>query len=415
MLRVMLAALALASLAAPSDLLPPLPDGWQREKIPLPLPFAPELDYAGREELAFAPGMFEPESSSHFSYALVIALEGDVRIDVPFLEHFLTLYFRGLCGAVAADRALELDLDAIAADVRQRSENGAVSYVADVRLFDAFHGGAPLALALELEVLPLPGRTELFGLASPQPADAPIWSELRELRDAWRASRDEPVFLDTVEIAVDAETYAALVTSPLVAGALLGRRTRVSFHEGSGPGAITFAVERRGALGAVAAALAERAVALEGGAGERVQRFALAGAIAGAVLEHEPSPHEPGAEPASIRREDARRRELATRPAPAGPTIHDVVEVRLALDEAESEQLARVALAFGYERSDADGVTTWQAPQARFVVEPAGGGRRGVTRLDFELHELAETREEQLGSAVLSVTGSTASLELGDS
>ncbi len=71
--------LTCATAVPPQD--PPLvlvPEGWRHERIDFPLSFAPELEFRGFEDLSFAHGMFELNSSSYFSYALGLRLEGDV-------------------------------------------------------------------------------------------------------------------------------------------------------------------------------------------------------------------------------------------------------------------------------------------------------------------------------------------------
>ena len=79
------------------ELLPTAPDGWRFERIDMPLSFAPDLDYQGFEELRFAPGMFQPESASYFSYVLALRIAEDLNVDEAFLEDFLTSYYVGLC------------------------------------------------------------------------------------------------------------------------------------------------------------------------------------------------------------------------------------------------------------------------------------------------------------------------------
>src|SRR5262245_1801685 len=97
--------------AAPGQsLLPSIPAGWRREHLEFPLDFAPELEFRGSEDLAFAPGMFTADSDSYFSYALALRLEGDVEVNEALLARFLETYYRGLCRAVGGERKLELDL-----------------------------------------------------------------------------------------------------------------------------------------------------------------------------------------------------------------------------------------------------------------------------------------------------------------
>lgn len=190
-----------------------VPQGWSHERLAFPLDFAPELDYAGFEDLAFAPGMFDPASDSHWSYALAIRLEElspETRIDDELLEQFLQAYYLGLCRAVAGSRGLDVDLDAIATEV---VFTGA-GWSATIELFDVFADGAPLSLALELAAQRTPTTIELLGIASPKPDDAPIWTELRRVLSHARARWGLTAALNHVYAVVDAETYATLVAEP---------------------------------------------------------------------------------------------------------------------------------------------------------------------------------------------------------
>ena len=110
----------------PVPFLLPTPDGWRTETIPFPLPFAPDLQYVGLEELRFAPGMFDPESEDSWTYAFVWWLPLGTAIDRETLESDLEAYFRGLTQAVAESG----DFDP-----------GNPSFVSRVRELDAPDGG----------------------------------------------------------------------------------------------------------------------------------------------------------------------------------------------------------------------------------------------------------------------------------
>jgi acyl-CoA thioesterase-1 len=169
--------------ASPKTLLPPTPEGWRYERIDLPPEFAPNLESRGFEELRFAPGMFDPDADSYFSYVFALGLEGDVDVDATFLESFLLDYYHGLCESVAGSRGLDLDLSKIAVDVEERGER----LEATVDMFDAFGTGAPLRLRLEVFSASSPGLTKVLAIASPKPTGAPVWTTLHGMAAAWRS------------------------------------------------------------------------------------------------------------------------------------------------------------------------------------------------------------------------------------
>ena len=92
MIPLLLSIALQSSPAVPAAILPPAPAGWRSERLTFPLDFAPAIDLSGIEDLRFAPGMFQPGSESYFSYALALHLEGDVEIDLAFLQRFLDDY-----------------------------------------------------------------------------------------------------------------------------------------------------------------------------------------------------------------------------------------------------------------------------------------------------------------------------------
>lgn len=164
-------------------LLPSTPAGWRYERIELPPEFAPDIAFSGFEELRFAPGMFEPNSGSYFSYIFALRLDGEVDVNSAFVTSFLDKYYQGLCKTVAESRDLDLDLSTISVEVLERDGR----FVATVDMYDVFVTGAPLRLNLEVLSVATPGATNVFAVASPKPADAPIWATLHDLTTKWQA------------------------------------------------------------------------------------------------------------------------------------------------------------------------------------------------------------------------------------
>ncbi len=166
------------------SLLPKTPDDWRHERIEFPLTFAPKLAYQGFEELRFAPGMFNPESDTYFTYVFAIKLKGKHKIDAKFLKKFLYEYYLGLCKTVSKGEDWKLDFSKISAQVttavgaRDASLN---RFDATIHMFDTFVTGKPLTLHVEL----IASSTNpddvacVFAMATPKPKDKPIWRLLR--------------------------------------------------------------------------------------------------------------------------------------------------------------------------------------------------------------------------------------------
>jgi hypothetical protein len=431
--------------ARPPELLPHAPPGWRRERLDFPLGFAPELSFRGYEDLLFAPGMFEPDSESYFSYALALRLEGDVPVDEASLASFLETYYRGLCRAVGEERGLALDL----ASVRARVSRDGEQLRARVEAFDPFVPsitGEPLALEVELTCRAAPRATEVLGLVSPLSMDAPIWTELREVGAAWHAARPAPVFLNHLYAVVDDETYAALRASTFLRETfavgeeretvrpdltysglyVYGQRTYFEFLPvtpaaglAEGGTGLALGMEAEGGLDALARALTEsgvrsQLVPISRRLGdESVPWFRLLGVEMPAapltvfVLEYDPlfltrwhadlppQSAAPRARSAVLERYAA---SLGRSPLRSEAPLLDVVEVELRLGEAERERLLAVSAAAGHEVEAAADTWTIHAPELTLVVRPSpADGAGGVSAFTTSLRRPLEHEPLELG------------------
>jgi hypothetical protein len=150
--------------------------GWRYEKIDLPPPFAPRLP-EGVEILYFAPGMFEPSAPDYWSYVFSIRTERPVATDATSLQVMLQQYYAGLIGAVARSRKLDLPKPPASVLVEPPGDR---SHVARVNTYDAFTGGQPLAVNLDVR---LAGDGRCMNVAaSAAGLGAPVWSQLEQAR-----------------------------------------------------------------------------------------------------------------------------------------------------------------------------------------------------------------------------------------
>jgi hypothetical protein len=151
------------------------PAGWRYERITLPPEFAPDFPFEGYEELLFAPGMFDPDSPSYFTYAFILKLETAQSPSDESVQAMLEAYFRGLIEAVARSKEREIDGSTVTVAVRRdgdvlRGEAGIV---------DAFVTGAPITLHLQLELSEQAEYRCVIAMASPRPIEDPVWEALR--------------------------------------------------------------------------------------------------------------------------------------------------------------------------------------------------------------------------------------------
>jgi hypothetical protein len=434
-------------------LMPDTPD-WRSERLEFPLSFAPQIPLQGYEELRFAPGMFDADAADYFTYVLGLRLDGDIEVERVFLTGFLEEYYRGLCESVAESRGLDLDLSGFAVSVEQRGP----IFHARVDMVDVFVTAQPLRLQLELVSHPGPGSTEVLGVVSPSPGDAPIWEELRAMRESWQALRPTPVFLNHLYVIPDAETYDALLHSKFLREAFApsemretvradltysgtyfyGQRTYFEFlAPAATPGlseggtGVAFGVEREGATAELAERLVERGLrAFPGPAtretdGEQLPWFEMLGVeqpharsrLNTFCLEYSPDflkRWHPGLEPKAggidrrsvLERYAAKLGQLELR---REGLLLDVTAVELALDAAERDRFLEVCRTFDYAVTESDGRWTCRGPGVELsVVDSETPG--GVRAFTMSLRRAFERESLRLGQATLSFAGTTATL-----
>jgi hypothetical protein len=74
----------------------PLPQGWGKEVFPLPINFAPAINYKGHEEIRFTPGWGDSTKTDYWSYAFLWCLDSDPNMNDSIVESNLRYYYDGL-------------------------------------------------------------------------------------------------------------------------------------------------------------------------------------------------------------------------------------------------------------------------------------------------------------------------------
>ena len=449
-----LLALAASVTSEDAELLPAQPEGWNFERLAMPLDFAPDLGFAGFEELYFAPGMFTADAPDYFSYVAAFELEGDVTFDTNSVDDFLTSYYRGLCVSVSQGRGVELDPEVIQVEVEDAGER----FLATVEMVDSFVTGEPLTLHFELDVHARPRHTELFGMASPAARDASIWEALRELRAQWTAARPAPAFLNHIYVVPDAETFAAISSSEFMRTAFAvfeerttvrpdlsytgvyfyGERTYFEFlppgqspEISAGNSGVAFGLERAGATEGLPARFKTKDIQTFAGPltreldGEALPWFTICG-IQGVpaatnlslfTMEYDPEflarwHGTLAPKTAGIRRDQVLARYAAKLGGTDRPFV-DITTVTLELEAAQIVRMKEVSEVFGYVIEEHEDRVSLLGPQFSMhcrEVEKA----RGVVAFDMTLSKPLEREPLQLGKAKLTFEGRSARFELGE-
>jgi pimeloyl-ACP methyl ester carboxylesterase len=164
----------------------PTPKGWEVERFPIPISFAPQIPYRGVEDVRFAPGWGDEKSPQYWSYAYLWWLEDDPKIDAAALEKHLTAYYEGLVGSNVTVRNIPAD-KVVATRVQLKSTrvdpDDAATYQGTVTMLD-YMAQRPVTLHCRVGVrrCEAAGRTVVFFELSPQPLEHAVWNDLRGLK-----------------------------------------------------------------------------------------------------------------------------------------------------------------------------------------------------------------------------------------
>lgn len=149
---------------------------WRQEVLELPPRFAPDMP-RGVDELRFAPGMFDAAAEDYWSYAFVMRLDEELA-GVGAVTTLLEQLYDGLLASVGRGKSLAMEGDV--ATVALKATDGEC-FRGQVDLIDAFVTGERVRVHLEVETRArAAGGTAVRVAASPQPAEHPVWSDIRE-------------------------------------------------------------------------------------------------------------------------------------------------------------------------------------------------------------------------------------------
>jgi len=159
------------------------PGNWQKEIIPFPIDFAPEIDLEGFEDLRFAPGWSDSTSEEFWTYMFVWCVEESG----PLTEEGLTKYFNSYYdGLNRIEERNKMDTTG-----RHQFEKSISIFIASnhgfqgkIRLYDGFFTKKYFTLNINVHLLECDKqkkqiiRCEL----SPLPFDHKVWQIFKEVK-----------------------------------------------------------------------------------------------------------------------------------------------------------------------------------------------------------------------------------------
>ena len=151
------------------------PAGWAVEQIPIPLGFAPSLEFTGLEDVRFAPGWSVPGSPEFWTYKFAWEIAEDPRPDEERLALMLETYYDGLSHAVSQ---LGDSLQAPAAVFVRDGDH----YRGRLRIYDAFATNKWIHLNARVRSTKRGGKHLLVFELSPQGFGHEVWRRLASIR-----------------------------------------------------------------------------------------------------------------------------------------------------------------------------------------------------------------------------------------
>lgn len=158
--------------------------GWDVERFPIPIDFAPAIPYKGVEDIRFTPGWGKTGTAEYWSYAFLWNLEGNVMMDEKIIADNLTAYYTGLIGRNIEKRKIPADkLFPVKAVFKAiaKTKGDIATYQGTVHMLD-YMDQKPMVLNGIVHLKSGgPGRTYVFYEISPQPLTHSVWNDLNKL------------------------------------------------------------------------------------------------------------------------------------------------------------------------------------------------------------------------------------------
>ena len=170
------------------------PENWRGEIIKLPPGFAPDLQWHGIESIKFAPGMFQADSESFFSYLLVFLLSKDDDVSEKSVKAQILTYYKGLAKAVMGGKKLPVDTEKFSLDLQEEKSDKPRAVPADagkgeikiwtgtLKWIEPFATQKPQTLNFEVHLWKKGEQPVLYFTVSPRETDHAIWKEMRPYR-----------------------------------------------------------------------------------------------------------------------------------------------------------------------------------------------------------------------------------------
>lgn len=160
----------------------PLPAGWTKEVFPIPMNFAPEINYKGHEEIRFAPGWADSTKRDYWTYGFLWCLDNDPLLNDSIVAANLKYYYNGLVRSNSRQFHIpnsKLNTTETAFEKTAAADGDLQAYQGTITMID-YMRGIPQVLHAKVHVsyCKAVGKYMVFNEISPQPFSDPVWTSL---------------------------------------------------------------------------------------------------------------------------------------------------------------------------------------------------------------------------------------------
>lgn len=161
------------------------PEGWDVERFPIPISFAPSVPYSGVEDIRFTPGWAKIKTSEYWSYTFLWYLDGLQEINKKIIEENLKAYYSGLLKVNTDPKKVPADkLTPAKTSFKKAATSGSdlQTYTGTVEMID-YMQQKPITLncIIHIKADKEKNKTFVFHELSPQPFTDDVWLSLNKL------------------------------------------------------------------------------------------------------------------------------------------------------------------------------------------------------------------------------------------
>ena len=157
--------------------------GWDVERFPIPISFAPSIPYKGVEDIRFTPGWAKKTTNEYWSYVFLWYLDGKIALDAKTIENNLKAYYTGLIKVNSDSSKIADKLFPVTTSIQQRSteKEDLKTFEGWVTMLD-YMSKQSITLNVMIHIRTCVGKdkTFVFHEISPMPYSNDVWKRLHQ-------------------------------------------------------------------------------------------------------------------------------------------------------------------------------------------------------------------------------------------